>query len=420
MKIYEILQLLKETSSTNEKLSILKSYKSNSLLKKVLKYGIDPMMPFHLVKVPKVKNADRCWPANQGSDSDAQGEKDRWEIFFDVASGCAERRLTGNAAIDAMHYVLRSSRPEEELWMRKILKKHLAIGVSTKTLKKAFPDLIQTFELSLANKFHQTKLKGLTEVAVEPKLDGIRCFSIVTGSNVQMFARSGKLITNFESTLAPQLIKLGDGCYDGELMGDDFTSLMRQAYRKTEVDTSKTYLALFDYLPLDEWLNRKAVMSCSDRYEELLDRLAFKHVDLTLLQPVERSTVPPSYESIKECHDEYVQQGYEGAMIKYPHSPYKFGRGWEVMKFKAFHDVDLPIKDFEEGTGKHQGKLGAIVVDYKGVTVKVGSGFSDDLREHIWNDQASFAGRIVEIRYQEVTPDGSLRFPTFVCFRNDR
>ena len=55
-----------------------------------------------------------------------------------------------------------------------------------------------------------------------------------------------------------------------------------------------------------------------------------------------------------------------------------------------------------------------------GVDVQVGSGFSDELRTSIWNDQASHIGRMIEVRYQEVTPDGSLRFPTFVCFRNDR
>jgi DNA ligase-1 len=419
--IFEILQQLKDTPGSNDKLSILKENEDNELLKRALKYGVDTMMPFHVVKVPKVKDTERCWPANQGNDSDTQGEKDRWEIFFDVARGCAARTLTGNAAIDAMHYVFRSARPEEEFWMRKILKKHLAIGVSSKTLKKAFPDLIQTFELALANKFHQTRLKGMAEVAVEPKLDGIRCFSIVRDGEVQMFARSGKLITNFESTLAPELIKMGDGCYDGELMGEDFISLMRQAYRKDNVDTSETYLALFDYLPLKEWDSRDSKMTCENRYEELLDRLnEDDDLDLDLLRPVERDVIESDYNTIKDCHDEYVKEGYEGAMIKDLNAPYKFGRGWGVMKFKAFHDADLPIKGFEEGTGKHLGKLGAIVVDYKGVTVKVGSGFSDDLRERIWDDQASFVGRIVEIRYQEVTPDGSLRFPTFVCFRNDR
>ena len=90
------------------------------------------------------------------------------------------------------------------------------------------------------------------------------------------------------------------------------------------------------------------------------------------------------------------------------------------MKVKEFHDVDLPIVGLEEGTGRHSGKLGAVKINYNGVNVKVGSGFSDEEREQVWNDQESFIGRIIEVRYQEVTPDGSLRFPTFVCFRNDR
>ena len=78
------------------------------------------------------------------------------------------------------------------------------------------------------------------------------------------------------------------------------------------------------------------------------------------------------------------------------------------------------IEGFVEGTGKHEGKLGSVIVTFDGVQVQVGSGFSDELRGQIWADQQSFLGRTVEIRYQEVTPDGSLRFPTFKCFRNDR
>ena len=107
-------------------------------------------------------------------------------------------------------------------------------------------------------------------------------------------------------------------------------------------------------------------------------------------------------------------------MIKFLDAPYKFGRGYEVMKLKDFHDVDLKIEQLIEGTGKHSGKLGSVKVLFNGVEVQVGSGFNDSLREAVWSDPGSFIGRTIEIRYQEVTPDGSLRFPTFVCFRNDR
>mgnify|MGYP003319895037 CR=1 FL=1 len=62
---------------------------------------------------------------------------------------------------------------------------------------------------------------------------------------------------------------------------------------------------------------------------------------------------------------------------------------------KEFHDVDLPIIGLEEGTGRHQNKLGAVKVNYNGVDVRVGSGFSDEERELVWEDQASFINRVI-------------------------
>ena len=412
--IVDILNEIKATAGSNAKKQILEENSDNDLFKRALQYSLDPFTPFNVVKVPKVKDSDRRWPVNGAS------EEDRWSMFFDAADAAASRRLTGNTAVQAIWYALASATPEEEGWMRKILKKHLAIGASIKTVNKAYPGLIPTFEIALAQKFETKRIKDEDEVAIEPKLDGIRCFSIVKGDDVKMFARSGKLITNFESTISPELQKLPDGCYDGELMGPDFTALMRQAYRKDAVDLSGTYLALFDFLPLSEWESRTGKMTCQDRYEKLLDNLCESGTDLNIVQPVEREYLEPTYDSIKAMHDDYVSEGYEGAMIKLPSKPYKFGRGPEVMKLKAFHDVDLRIEDLLEGSGKHTGKLGAVKVTYDGVSVQVGSGFSDEVREQMWKDKKLFVGRMIEVRYQEVTPDGSMRFPTFVCFRNDR
>ena len=108
MQIFEIFQHIKETAGTNDKKTILEVHKDNELLKKALLYGIDPMMPFHIVKVPKVKSSERRWPTNRAT------EEDRWNMFFDVADGCASRHLSGNTAIDTMHYIFCSVKPEEE------------------------------------------------------------------------------------------------------------------------------------------------------------------------------------------------------------------------------------------------------------------------------------------------------------------
>jgi DNA ligase-1 len=205
---------------------------------------------------------------------------------------------------------------------------------------------------------------------------------------------------------------------------------MRQAYRKESIDTTGTYLAVFDFIPLAEWKNKKGVISSEARYNKLVEILSgsapeatgmylhkslYKHLTI-----VQRKYVVPHQNTIDKLHNHYVEKGYEGAMIKDPTAPYSFKRDWSVMKFKAFHDVDLPIKQLLEGTGKHSGKLGSFVVDYQGVEVQVGSGLTDALRDKIWEKPDAFIGRMIEVRYQEVTPDGSLRFPTFVCFRNDR
>ena len=408
MLVSEILTTVKNTTGSNAKRDILQAHSGNQVLKQALNLGLDPMTPFHIVKVPKVEG--RLIGLH---------EQARWNAFFEVADDCANRRVTGNAAIDAMIAVFSCATPEEERWMRKILKKHLAIGASTKTVNKVFPGLVPTFEVALAQKFEEKRIADRERVGVDPKLDGIRCFAIVEDGEALLYARSGKLITNFDSTFGRELAGLGDGCYDGEVMGEDFAAIMRQAYRKENVNTEGTYLALFDFLPLEEWKSREAVTTCQDRYAILCERLHAAG-KLSHLRRVPRYIVAAEYDAIKGMHDEFVAQGYEGAMVKDLDAPYKFGRGPEVMKLKAFFDADLKIEKLIEGTGKHTGKLGSVGVNYQGVEVQVGSGFSDELRETIWADPNSFVGRTIEVRYQEVTPDGSLRFPTFVCFRNDR
>ena len=407
--VFEILEEIKNARGSIEKMNILKNYENNEILKKVLRYGHDPFMTFNIVKVPQTQVRHS-----------ASVEEIRWEGFFTIADLCAGRSYTGNTAIQMMSDAFCIASESEEMWMRKILKKHLAIGASTKTINKVFPGLIPTFDVALAQKFEEKRIVG-KRIAVEPKLDGIRCFAIVKNDQAILYARSGKIITNFDSTIGVELSRLGDGCYDGEIMGEDFIALMRQAYRKEDVNTEGTYLALFDYLPLREWEDRRAKLTCEDRYNILVRRLQRVKPRLKEhLKVVKRFSVTSHYDDIKKLHDEFVIDGYEGAMIKDLDAPYRFGRGEEVMKLKAFYDADCVVLRVEAGTGKFSETCGNLVVDFNGVEVGVGSGLTDVLREQIWSDPNSFIGRIVEIRYQEITPDGSLRFPTLVHFRNDR
>jgi DNA ligase-1 len=423
MSICQLLESIADSRGSNEKKRLLAEHSNNLVLKKILRYALDPYITFNVVKVPAVKKRYTL-----------KDEAARWDVFFEAADLCASRAYTGNIAINLLHVALSAASAEEERWMRKILKKRLGIGASTKTINNVYKSLIPTFDVSLAQKFEEKRIVG-KRIAVEPKLDGIRCFAIVKNGEALLYARSGKLIKNFDSTIGKELSNLGDGCYDGEIMGEDFIALMRQAYRKENVDTEGTYLSLFDYLPIREWTTREVRLSCEERYAILVRRIygmSAQDVTQTILvgqnhlrapkylRVVKRQHVKSDYEEIKKLHDKFVAERFEGAMIKDLDATYRFGRGYEVMKLKAALDLDLEVVRVEEGTGKYIGTAGAIIVNFNGVEVGVGSGLTDKTRSQIWLNKDNFIGRIAEIQFQEITPDGSLRFPRFICWRNDR
>jgi len=415
----DFLEAVKTAKGTNAKKEILESNLGigNEIAGSILFYTFNPYISFNVVKVPKTIDRFPIDPA------------EGWHLFFSNAEKCANREVTGNAAVGLMQSTFNKCSAAQERWMRKILKKSLAIGISTKSINKVSPGFIPTFDVALAQKYDFKRIKT-DIVAIEPKLDGIRCEGIVKKGKATLYARSGKVITNFDKSIGKDLEKLPDGVYEGEIMGEDFTALMRQVYRKEKIDIRDTRLVLFDFIPLEEWESKKGELSAEERYLKLVTHVSGIRPKSTgmknftslydNLEIVKRHYIKADQSSIKKMHDMYVHEGFEGAMIKDPTAAYFFKRDWSVMKYKDFFDADVIIKECLEGTGKYSGNLGSFLVDYQGVNVQVGSGLSDKLRNKIWSNKEKFVGRMIEVRYQEVTPDGSLRFPTFVCFRNDR
>jgi DNA ligase-1 len=112
-------------------------------------------------------------------------------------------------------------------------------------------------------------------------------------------------------------------------------------------------------------------------------------------------------------------------MIKDPMAVYECKRSTAWLKLKPFIEVSLEVTDVEEGTGRNQGRLGALVCsgqdDGRTIVVNCGSGFSDNDRTVYWGSRDQLVGSIVEVRADAVTQnqDGtySLRFPRFLRFR---
>ena len=129
-------------------------------------------------------------------------------------------------------------------------------------------------------------------------------------------------------------------------------------------------------------------------------------------------------EIVQKELDKQIALEHEGVMVNINDAPYEGKRTKNILKVKAMQDCDLKIIGFEEGTGKNKGTLGAIIVDYKGFEVKVGSGFTDEDRKYFWNNQNELLGRVITVQYFEETTNKkdnslSLRFPVYKELREE-
>jgi DNA ligase-1 len=212
-------------------------------------------------------------------------------------------------------------------------------------------------------------------------------------------------------------------------MSANFQDLMKQVHRKDNVSAGDAVLHLFDMAPLGNFLNGKYDKPQHERsamvkywVEDHKDVL--QHVQALDWETVDLDT-PEGEQRFVELNKAAVDGGYEGVMIKDVDAPYECKRSHAWLKAKPFIEVTLSVTDVEEGTGRNEGRLGALVCagqdDGKDIRVNVGSGFTDDNRSTFWTDRDALLGQLVEVRADAVTQnqDGtySLRFPRFKTFR---
>lgn len=107
--------------------------------------------------------------------------------------------------------------------------------------------------------------------------------------------------------------------------------------------------------------------------------------------------------------------GGEGLMMRKPSSRYEVGRSFSLLKVKSMRDAEARVIEHLPGTGRHQGRMGALSVQLvNGIKFSVGTGFSDAQR-----DNPPPVGSIITFRYQELSDRGVPRFPAFVRVRPD-
>jgi DNA ligase-1 len=362
-----------------------------------------------------------------------------WPTFWALCEDLRTRGVTGHAARDRIEQV--SELFDSEQWnglCRRVLIKDLRCGISEKTLNKVLGKTswkIPTFTCQLAQDStdRPAKMKGIKRLEV--KLDGVRVLAVVQGSSVTLYSRNGKPFENFPhvaEAIAANRKSIGafDGRYvlDGEIVGASFQQLMRQAQRKTDADTTDMVYHVFDIIPLDSFQEGHYNAQQCKRLDILTgSRARFDETDCLRLMDginVDLDTAE-GHDIMNRYAQDAVANGFEGIMIKDLSAPYECKRSSFWMKWKPTITVDLTIVGFEEGTGRNEGRLGAIIYEgvdnERNIRVNVGTGYSDSDRDEFWAARDQLLGVIGEIEADAVTQnqDGSysLRFPRHKRFR---
>ena len=420
MKPWKIIQELESDNSRLKKEAIIKRENDADNIRFFdgACMALDGFRTFGVQKVPVAKKDGPGIPEAE---------------FLDIIRKLEDRSLTGNEMRDKIQNLCDRSKMEEwNDWYRRILIKDLRCGVTHKTINKNTTMKVPVFDCMLATDSAKHEKKMVGEVLVEPKLDGVRVIVIcdVDKDEVNLFSRNGKELSNFpeiNKQFDDMLDQMGESMvFDGEVMSDDFQTLMREIHRKGGAKTKDAKLNLFDCMPLYNFMDGSCVEPITER-KKWLDNYEFG----PNINVVESVKINLSDEDGQKQFADYnkicIDRGFEGIMVKPISGMYECKRSTLWLKVKPFIEVSLKVVDTEEGTGRNVGKLGALIVegkdDGKFIKTNVGSGLTDADRETFWEAKAKLIGQIVEVRAdaitqnQDTTNEWSLRFPRFLRFR---
>jgi len=407
-KIIEIIESLEKTPGRLDKESILKANDSPAL-RFVFDTANNPLYNYYI-----------------NDFNDGEIYRDDIPTFKEIKQlreDLINKKYIGNEAREKMRKVLLTKDKSVNKWLTKIFKKNLVCGVSTSTINKIFDNMIPTFDIGLCSQFDDKDIIEQGEWIIEPKYDGLRCIAFIDKNyGVTFVSRNNKSMFNLghvEKQLSDlfKKKKVNDVILDGEMYAanwNDSITILRS--QKTAVDNRAIKYYVFDVITTEEWKKQSSI-PLEKRKEKLIDIFDKAELDNVEMTPFY------NVKNLSEAEKKYeilLNQKFEGAVLKNLNAEYPFGRNKAWLKWKPCETYDVEVVDYQEGTGKNKGMLGAFICEYKGVKIHVGSGYTDNERIMFWKDKDKMIGKTVEVKCQEVTKDGSFRFPVFLKLREDK
>jgi DNA ligase-1 len=281
-------------------------------------------------------------------------------------------------------------------------------------------DIDGGYDCILAHKFKDHSHKIKYPAYVQPKLNGHRCLAIIEDGKCTLWSRTRKPITSM-----PHIVKELEGVYtrgsyklDGELYNhsykDNFEALASLIRQEVPADNCTDV----EYHVYDQNVDE----GFGERIQQLRDKLhCYEKAKGLLKYIVKVDTVLVNNEDdLLNAFTAYRKLGYEGAMARNEDGLYVGKRSYDLQKIKEFYDAEFKITGIEEGRGKLTGHVGAFIClteDGKQFKAKM-RGDQDRLRD-FFECHSLWKGKILTVKYQNMSSDGIPIFPVGERFKED-
>ena len=418
--VWGMVRDLRATSSTIDKQNIIEDYcnhKSDAanFTKNILLYTYHPMWQYNVTS------------ENLKKKSKLRG-KDFGDIFF-LLNALKDRQVTGHDAIGAVNTFIDKFPDHEEL-IYCIIDKDLKTRAGDKLINKAIPDHIPTFSVALADKYDPKIVDWKDGWYVSRKIDGARCVGIVdTSGNTTFYSRTGKIFDTLDivgdgikSLGLTNVVLDGELCLVDEDGNEDFQGVMKELRKKDHTIPNPSY-KIFDMISHEEFYSQKGTKGklFSHRYNNLLQVMRENTCICLSVLAQEQIKNDTDFEEWVARANEY---SWEGLMLR-ADEPYKGKRSKDLLKYKAFSDDEYEVVDTEMGPFRYvkhgaeceETMLSCVMIQHKGHTVRVGSGFSIEQRQEFYQNPNKILGQTITVQYfaESKNQEGgiSLRFPTF-------
>lgn len=266
----------------------------------------------------------------------------------------------------------------------------------------------------LAHKYsdHADKIKF--PALTQPKFDGHRCVAVIKGGKATLWSRTGKPINSMPHIVEELQLVYPKGTHriDGELYNHKYktnfeyiSSRIRLEEPPEDGTHTEVQYHIYDKAMDGGFATRiEHVTNELKTYEKEKEKLKY-------LKVVETKEAADEDE-LMDYFESFLQNGYEGSMVRNKEGLYVGKRSKDLLKIKKFDDAEFNIVGIAEGRGKlmgHAAKFLCHTIEGKEFGAKL-RGETSKLKE-LFDDHSLWKGKRVTVKFQGFTNYGIPRFP---------